>query len=84
MKTEEFAKLQIGMYVTSSKKAKVSLVCSDFYLVSGFKAGNLVLQPLTSDGRADLKKPRFLVNHKDFDVTHKLHASTFRETIAVG
>ena len=84
MKTEEFAKRQIGMYVTSSKKANVSLVCSDFRMVAGFKKGCLVLQPLLNDGRVDSSKEPITVDHKDIELTHKLHASDFRTTIAVG
>lgn len=84
MKTEEFVTLQIGMYVTSSKKANVSLVCSDFSLVTGFKKGCLVLQPLSNDGRADSSKKPITVDYKDIEITHKLHASDFRKTIAIG
>lgn len=84
MKAEEFATLQVGMYITDTKKAAVSQVCSDFYLVTGFKKGGLVLQPLCNDGSIDSSKVPFWVSYKDITITRKMHASDFCSTIAIG
>lgn len=84
MSIEEYKTLQIGMYVTDSKKAKVSLVCSDFYLIKEFKKGGIVLQPLWSDGHINSEETPFWAHYSNIDLTHKLHPSTFRETIAIG
>ena len=84
MTKEQFLKLQIGMYITDSKKPVSELVCSDFFVIKGFDGPKVLYYPLWNDGKED---NRFAVCAEDFrliDLTQAMHASTFRETIAIG
>lgn len=84
MLQEEYKKLQVGMYVTDSKKPKEQLVCSDFYHIEGFRDGGLILKPLWPDGRLSEEKTHVWIDYRTLELTHKMHASTFRETVAIG
>ena len=84
MTKEEYLKLQIGMYVSETKKATPSLVCSDFSLVKGFHNGGVILRPLLPDGTEAPEKGEYWEHHEDIELTRKMYASEFREKIAVG
>lgn len=84
MSIEEFKTLQIGMYITDTKKPKEDLVCSDFYLIQGFRDGGLILKPLWPDGNLSEEKTHFWLQYSRIELTQKLHPSEFRSTIAIG
>jgi hypothetical protein len=85
MTTEQFLKLQTGMYVTDKNLPVDRLVCSDFYFLGGFVSrGRIILRPLTSDGRQDTTKLPKVTHFDFFNLSHAMHASDFRNQIAIG
>ena len=84
MDARDFQKLQIGMYVTTKKKARASMVCSDFHIIKGFRNGGIILQPMLPDGTEAPNNGQFWEHHQDIDITLALYASDYRETIAIG
>lgn len=84
MTKEQFLKLQIGMYITDSKKPVSQLVCSDFYVIKGFCGPRIHYQPLWPNGSEDSTKLPYLVDFNFIDLTQAMYASDFRKTIAIG
>lgn len=84
MTIDEFKSLQIGMFVTDSKKPLSNLVCSDFYFIQNFKNGRILLQAMWSDGHIDSDQTPFWVHYANIELTQKMYGSTFREKIAIG
>lgn len=84
MTKEKFLKLQIGMYITDKNLPVEQLVCSDFYVITGFNKNRVCYQPLWSDGNVNSNKLAFSEPFDNIDLTHALHASDFREKVAIG
>ena len=73
MTTEEFLKLQIGMFITDHQDVTDP---SNYCLITKFEKGKIQLQPMKSYGQPANAHP-FWESFKDINLTEKLHGSEY-------
>ncbi len=76
MKSEQYLKLQIGMYVTD-KNLSEGVLPFDYCLIQSFQDGVITLQPLDEHGKA--KGHPFKEHYTDLTITDSMHRSDFVE-----
>ncbi len=76
MKSEDYLKLQVGMYITD-KNLSEGVLPFDYCLILSFLDGVLTLQPLDDHGKPNGHP--FKIHYKELKLTDSMHRSDFVE-----